>query len=129
LGERAGYTPGIDGSDDGDGKGAKGCEVIGMIDGPGSVSTLVPKVVSTEGDRGELLFPEYELAGLDVDFTEVDDDFSGRLAGGDDGPGWVNDKDEGSGKEDEDKMEEDAETRAATRRAKMAADHMDVDVG
>jgi hypothetical protein len=37
------------GSEDGDGKGTKGYGVTGMIDGPGSVSTLILVVVrSTE---------------------------------------------------------------------------------
>jgi hypothetical protein len=37
------------GSEDGDGKGKKGYGVTGMIDGPGSVSTLILVVVrSTE---------------------------------------------------------------------------------
>ena len=72
------------GSEDGDGKGAKGYGVTGMIDGPGSVSTLILVVVrSTEEGRGELLLPEEDkLAGLDVDVTEEDNDRSERVDGG-----------------------------------------------
>lgn len=64
------------GSEDGDGKGAKKYGVTGMIDGPGSVSTLILVVVrSTEEGGGELLLPEEDrLAALDVDVTEVDND-------------------------------------------------------
>ena len=60
------------GSEDGDGKGAKGYGVTGMIDGPGSVSTLRLVVVrGTEEGRGEILLPEEDkLAGLDVDVKE-----------------------------------------------------------
>jgi hypothetical protein len=128
LGELAGYTPGIGGSEEGDGKGANGYEVTGMTDGPSSVSALIPRVVSTEGGRGGLLLSEDELAGLDVDVTEVDNDRSGRVACGDDGPAWVDDKDEGNGKKDEDKVDGEcaAEARAATRRARTGMVHMNV---
>jgi hypothetical protein len=67
LGEVAGYTPGMGGSKDGDGKGAKGYRATGMVDGPGSVSTLILVVVGST-DGGELLLPEEdELARLDGD--------------------------------------------------------------
>ena len=103
-----------------------------MIDGPGSVSTLILVVVrSTEEGGGELLLPEEEiLAGLDVDVTEEDNDCGGRVDGGwdkgmdgdDDGdaPGCVDGKeDEGAG-----------EVRtAAARRTRMAKAHIDVQWG
>jgi hypothetical protein len=67
LGEVAGYTPGMGGSKDGDGKGAKRYGATGMVDGPGSVSTLILVVVGST-DGGELLLPEEdELARLDGD--------------------------------------------------------------
>jgi hypothetical protein len=64
------------GPEDGEGKGAKRYGVTGMIEGPGSVSTLILVVVrGTEEGGGELLLPEEErLARLDVDVTEEDDD-------------------------------------------------------
>ena len=95
MGDLAGYTPGIEGSEDGDGKGAKGYEVTGMIDGPGSVSTLVPKVVSTEGDGGKPLPLEYDM-----------EEGNGK---------------EGEGKVE---CEGAAEARAAARRTRTRADHM-----
>jgi hypothetical protein len=69
LGELAGYTPEMGGTEDGDGKGSKVYGVTGMTDGPGSVSTLILGVVrSTEEGRGELLFPkENGLAGLGIE--------------------------------------------------------------
>jgi hypothetical protein len=128
LGELAGYTPGIGGSEDGDGKGANGYGVTGMTDGPSSVSALIPRVVSTEGGKGGLLLSEDELAGLDVNVTKVDKDWGGRVACGNDGPAWVDDKDKGKGKEDEDKVEGEgaAKARAAARRTRTAMDHMNV---
>jgi hypothetical protein len=120
------------GSEDGDGKGAKGYGVTGMIDGPGSVSTLILVVVRrTEEGRGELLLPEEDkLAGLDVDVTEEENECGERVGGGldkgvecnDDGdaPGCVDGKeDEGAG---------EART-AAARRTRMAKAHMDVQWG
>ena len=107
LGELTKYTPGMGGSEDGDGKGANGYGVTGMADGPGSMSTLILVVVrNTEESRGELLIPEEEKLGrLDVDVTEGDDK-------GSDGD------DEGS-----------AEARAVARRIRTAADHMDMEWG
>ena len=71
FGELAGYTPGIRGSDDGEWKGAKAYGVLGMTDGPGSVSTLILVVVEgAEEDVDELLLPEEDkLAGLDFGIT------------------------------------------------------------
>lgn len=72
------------GSEDGDGKGAKVYGVTGMIDGPGSVSTLMLVVVgSTEEGGGELLLPEEnKLVELDVDVTEEENDCSELVGGG-----------------------------------------------
>jgi hypothetical protein len=128
FGELAGYTPGMGGSEDGDGKGAKEYGVTGMIDGPGSVSTLILVVVrSTEEGGGEILLPEDKLVGLDVDVREEDKDCGERVGGGrdkgvcgdDDGDvlGCVN------GKEDVGAAE--ART-AAARRTRMTEAHMDV---
>jgi hypothetical protein len=98
----------MEGSEDGDGKGAKGYGVAGMRDGPGSVSTL-----STEECGGEP--DEDKVAGLDVD----------------DASEWVDRKGEGNGKEDEDKVESEgaAEARAAARRMRTTEDHMGVQRG
>jgi hypothetical protein len=53
-----------------------------MIDGPGSVSTLILVVVRTEEGVDELLLPEKDkLARLDVGTTEGDDDCGGRVDG------------------------------------------------
>jgi hypothetical protein len=101
-----------------------------MIDGPGSVSTLIRVVVrSTEEGGGELLLPEEDMmAGLDVDVTEEDNDCGERVDSGrdkgvgdddDDGdaPGCVDGKEDGGA----------AEARiAAARRTRMAKAHMDV---
>ena len=112
FGELAGYTPGIGGSDDGEGKGANAYGVLGMTDGPGSVSTLILVVVEgTEEDVDELLLPKADkLARLDVVVTK---------------------KDEGVEKEGEDKLEGEvvASARAAARRTRTAGDHMDVNGG
>ena len=106
LGEVAGYTPGIGGSEDGDGKGVNGYGVTGTTDGPGSVSTLIPVVdKSTEESRGELLLPEEELGELDVDVTEEVDN---GVDGDDEAP---------------------AEARAAAKRTRTTADHMDMEYG
>ena len=104
LGELAGYTPGIGGSDDGEGKATKAYGVLGLADGPGSVSTLILVVVDgTEEDVDELLLAEEDkLAGLDVGVTEDDD------CGGGEGA---------------------AVARATARRMRMAEDHMDVEWG
>jgi hypothetical protein len=103
-----------------------------MIDGPGSVNTLILVVVrSTEEGGGELLLPEEDkLAGLDVDVTEEDDDCGERVDGGwDKGVGGDDDGDAPEcvdGKEDEGAGE--ART-AAARRTRMAKVHMDVQWG
>jgi hypothetical protein len=102
-----------------------------MTDRPGSASTLVLVVVKgTEGDRGELLYPEEDkLAelGHGVDVTEADND-CGDKDDGDGAPEWVDKKGEGNKKEDEDKVESEGATEAlaATRRMRMAEDSMDV---
>jgi hypothetical protein len=118
FGELAGYTPGMGGSEDGDGKGTKRYGVTGMEEGPGSVSTLILVVVSAEEGGGELelLLPEEDRLGrLDVDDDEVD-----KGVDGDD------DKDEYDEKEDEVGGEGAAEARAAARRMRTAEGHMDV---
>jgi hypothetical protein len=70
------------GSEDGEGNGAKAYRVIGMTDGPGSVSTLILMVVRTEEGVDALLLPEKDkLAGLDVGITEGDNDCGGRVDG------------------------------------------------
>ena len=70
------------GSEDGEGNGEKVYRVIGMTDGPGSVSTLILVVVRTEEGVDELLLPEKDkLVGLDVGVTEGDDDCGGRVDG------------------------------------------------
>jgi hypothetical protein len=114
------------GSEDGDGKGAKGYGVTGMIDGPGSVSTLVLVVVrSTAEGGGTLLLPEEDI--LDVGVREDDKDSGERVDGGrDKGACTDNDSDvlgSVNGKEDGGT----AETRAAAaRRTRMTEAHMDV---
>lgn len=130
FGELAGYTPGMGGSEDGDGKGAKRYGVTGMIDGPGSVSTLI-LVVVTEDGGGELLLPEEgKLAGLDVDVTEEDNDCDEGVNGvwdkgvwGEDVngvPGYVEGKEDGGA----------AEAHIAeTRRTRVAKADMDVQWG
>ncbi len=58
LGELAGYTLGMGGSGEGDGKDTKGYGVTGMTDGPGCVSTLmlVDVLVSgTEEDKEDVV--------------------------------------------------------------------------
>lgn len=124
FGELARYTPGMGGSEDGDGKGAKGYGVTGMIDGPDSVSTLI-LVVVTEEDGGELLLPEEDkLAELDVDVTEEENDCDELVDGGRDK--GVGGDDNGAGKENGGA----AETRtAAARRTRMAKALMGVQVG
>ena len=100
-----------------------------MIDGPGSVSTLILAVGRrTEEGGGELLLPEEDmLAGLDVDVTEEDNDCGERVDGGrdkgvgndddGDGPGCIDGKEDGGA----------AEARtAAARRTRMAKAHIDV---
>ena len=115
-------------SEDGDGKGAKVYGVTGMIDGPGSVSTLMLVVVrSTEEGGGELLLPEEnKLVELDADVTEEEYDCSELVDAG-----W----DKGVGGDDNgDALEcvgwkEDGGTAeagtAAARRTRMAEVHMD----
>lgn len=118
LSKAAGYTPGMGGSEDGDGNGAKRYGEMGMVDGPGSVSTLILVVVGSI-DGGELILPEEdELARLDGD---EDNDI----------PELVDDKGKGNGKEAEDKVESEgaAEAHAATRRMRTAEDRMDVQWG
>jgi hypothetical protein len=92
-------------SEDGDGKGANKYGVTGMTDGPGSVSTLILVVVrSTERGGGKLLLPEEDkLSDLDVDVAKGDDK-------------GVDGDDEGA-----------AEARAAAKRMRTAADHMDME--
>jgi hypothetical protein len=117
------------GSEDGDGKGAKIYGVTGMIDGPGSVSTLILVVVrSTKEGGGTLLVPEEDiLVGLDVGVREEDKDSCKRKdCGWDKGActdidgdvlGSVNGKEDGGA----------AETRAeAARITRMTEAHMDV---
>jgi hypothetical protein len=53
LGEVSGYTPGIGGCEDGEGKGKKEYGVVGMADGPDCVSTLMLVVVVVLEDAGE----------------------------------------------------------------------------
>ena len=70
------------GSEDGEGNGTKAYRVIGMTDGPGSVSTLILVVVRTENGVDALLLPEKDkLAGLDIGVTEGDKDCGGRVGG------------------------------------------------
>jgi hypothetical protein len=138
FGELSGYTPWMEGSEDGDGKGAKAYGVTGMTDGLASVSTLILVVVEgTEGSGGEVLaLPEdVKLAELDVDVTAAGNDCGGRVDGeldkevdgdDDDAPDWFDEKDE-----DEDVVESEgtAETRAAARRMRTAEGHIDVQWG
>jgi len=117
------------GSEDGDGKGAKGYGVTGIINGPGSVSTLIPVVVRcTEEGRGELLLPEEDtLAGLDVDVTEEGDDCGERVESGRDKGVGGDDDGNASGNVDEKGDEGAAEVRtAAARRTRTGKAHMDV---
>jgi hypothetical protein len=113
LGELAGYTPEMGGTEDGEGKGSKAYGVAGMADGPGSVSTLILVVVgNTEVGRGELLFPEEnEPAELGIEGV----------------PEWFGNKGEGDGENDVDKAESEgtADARAATMRVRRAEVHMD----
>ena len=82
FGEVAGYTPGIGGSEEGERNGAKAYRVIGMTDGPGSVSTLILVVVRTEEGVDALLLPENDkLAGPDIGVTEGYNDCGGRVGG------------------------------------------------
>jgi hypothetical protein len=110
LGELAGYTPEMGGTEDGDGKGSKVYGVTGMTDDPGSVSTLILGIVrSTEEGRGELLFREENgLAGLGIEGVPECQ--------------WVGDKGEGDGERDVDKVESEgtADARAAAMRATTA---------
>ena len=70
------------GSGDGEGNGAKAYRLIGMTDGPGSVSTLIIVVVRTEKGVDALLLPEKDkLAGLYIGVTEGDKDCGGRVGG------------------------------------------------
>jgi hypothetical protein len=116
FGELSGYTPGMGGSEDGDGKGAKGYGVTGMIDGPDSVITLI-LVVVTEEDGGGLLLPEEDkLAELDVDVTEEENDCDELVDGGRDKGVGGDDNDDG-GKKNEGTT--DART-AAARKTRMA---------
>ena len=128
FGELVGYTPGIGGSDDGEGKGAKVYGVLGMTNGPGSVSTVI-LVVGTKEDVDELLLPEDELAGLDVGVTEEDNDcvrgVDVEWDQGVDGDDGVVNESEGTGKE----CESAAAARAAARRLRTAKGHMDVEWG
>ena len=119
------------GSEDGDGNGAKGYGVTGMIDGPDSVSTLILVLVvvrSTEEEGGGELPPPEEdiLVGLDVDVREEDKDCGVCVDGGrDKGVCGGNDSDVlgcVDGKEDGGA----AKTRtAAARRTMMTEAHMD----
>ena len=100
------------GPEDGDGKGAKGYGVTGMVDGPGSVST-------------ELLPEEDKLVGLDVGVREEDKDCGERVdCGRDKGVCTDNDGDVlGSVNGEEDGGA--AETRAAAaKRTRMTEAHM-----
>jgi hypothetical protein len=113
LGELAGYTPEMGGTEDGDGKGSKVYGVTGMTDGPGSVSTLILGLVrSTEEGRGELFREENGLAELGNEGVPECQ--------------WVGDKGEGDGERDVDKVESEgiADARAATMRARTAEVHM-----
>jgi hypothetical protein len=90
------------------------------------VSTLILVVVTEEGGGGLLLPEEDELAGLDVDVTEEDNDCDELVDkgvdgdGGDDAPLYIEGKEDGGTTE--------ART-AATRRTRMAKAHMDVKWG
>lgn len=91
-----------------------------MIDGPGSVSTLILVVArGTEEDGDEVLLPEEELARLNVDVTEGDGERDKEVEG-DDG--------ERNGMEDKDKVEDEgaADALATARRMKTVEGHMDV---
>jgi hypothetical protein len=62
LGEVSGYTPGMGGCEDGEGKGKNGYGIVGMTDGPDCVSTLMLVVVVVSGA---------EEVGEEVDEDEV----------------------------------------------------------
>jgi len=115
------------GSEDGDGKGAKVYGVTGMIDGPGSVSAIIPIVVRSTEDGGELLLPEEDmLAGLDVDVTEEDNDCGERVDGGrDKGVGNDDDGDAPGCVDGEDGGTAEARTPAA-RRTRMVKTRIDI---
>ena len=116
-------------SEDGDGKGAKGYGVTGMIDGPGSVSTLILVVVGgTEEGGGTLLLPEEDmLVGLDVGVREDDKDCGERVDCGRDKGVWTDNDGDVLGSVNEKEDGGAAETRAAAaRRTRTAEAHMDV---
>jgi hypothetical protein len=105
-----------------------------MIDGPGSVSTLIRVVVrSTEEGGGELLLPEEDMmAGLDVDVTEDDNDCGERVDSGRDKGVGDDDDDDGDAPERVDGKEDGSAAEAhtaAARRTRMAKAHMDVQWG
>lgn len=122
------------GSDEGEGKGTKAYGVVAMVDGPGSVSTLmlvdVDVVAGAEDEllEGEddvlLLLERDELAGLEVDVKEGNDDegsesdegvVGGKREDGDDGaaPDVVEGREDGM----EGSGEEAAKARPVPRRA------------
>jgi hypothetical protein len=87
LGDAKGYTPGIEGSDEGDGNGTKGYERMGIPDDSGWVRTLKPLVEELSGlkrggeapvpDVDELTAPEVGIEG-ECDETENDGEEGGE---------------------------------------------------
>jgi len=63
LGKLAGYTSGIGGSEEGEGKGTKIYGVVGMMDGPGCVSRLPLVVVVVSRAEMEALKEEGKSEG------------------------------------------------------------------
>ena len=117
------------GSDDGEGNGANAYRVIGMADGPGSVSTLILVIVRTEEGVDALLLPEKDkLAALGVGVKEGGND--GRRVDGECDKIVVDGKEECKG-EDKDKWvsEGAAAARAATKRTRTAEDHINLQWG
>jgi hypothetical protein len=132
LGDEFGYTLGIGGCEDGEGKGTKGYGVVGMTDGPGCVSTLMLVVVvvrdaeeevlgeeegEDEGEGEVVLLPDWDELGCEVDKKGecVEGVAGGKWEDGDDNaPGCFACEDEG----------EAAKARPVARRTSKTKDRM-----
>jgi hypothetical protein len=85
FGELAGYTPGMGGSEEGEGKGTKAYGVVGITNGPGWVSTPLLEVVVVGGAEEE----ELEEFGKSEDESDVAPPERGKLGEDSKLGGWA----------------------------------------
>jgi hypothetical protein len=108
------------GCEEGEGKGTKMYGVVGMTDGPGCVSTLMPvdvvvadaevgvlEEVSDDEDEGEVELPEWDEPRDELEGNDGCDCDGGimvvmnKRGDGDDAPGWAEGEDEGDDDDDD----------------------------